>query len=298
MRLTEKIIKALQECLDTTIYFLTMLAKEDFRNHVGKAGANNMHPSKRLAILGNGPSLKNQLPRLIEQKEWEQADMMAVNFFALSEEFSIIKPKYYVISDPMFFREAGRSERIDNLYKALAKVDWQMTLYVQYYNPEKFDYTAAVGNNPNIRIVKFHSTLFHGFRSVEFWCYRHGLGSGNWGTVVQNGILNAIQIGYRTIELYGVDHTLLDGLTVDNQNRLCRIASHYYDTIPAIEVNGVFDERTAAAVQRDGRYCDTQSNRRKVSLHSRYSCQEICRERGGIRRLETSRRVCAFAWNR
>ena len=128
MRLTEKIIKALQECLDTTIYFLTMLAKEDFRNHVGKAGANNMHPSKRLAILGNGPSLKNQLPRLIEQKEWEQADMMAVNFFALSEEFSLIKPKYYVISDPMFFREAGRSERIDNLYKALAKVDWQMTL--------------------------------------------------------------------------------------------------------------------------------------------------------------------------
>lgn len=233
MRLTEKIIKALQECLDTTIYFLTMLAKEDFHNHVGKAGANNMHPSKRLAILGNGPSLKNQLPRLIEQKEWEQADMMAVNFFALSEEFSLIKPKYYVISDPMFFREAGRSERIDNLYKALAEVDWQMTLYVQFYNPERFDYAAAVGNNPNIRIVKFHSTLFHGFRSVEFWCYRHGLGSGNWGTVVQNGILNAIQIGYRTIELYGVDHTLLDGLTVDDQNHLCRIASHYYDSTPA-----------------------------------------------------------------
>ena len=233
MRLTEKIIKALQECLDTTIYFLTMLAKEDFHNHVGKAGANNMHPSKRLAILGNGPSLKDQLPRLIEQKEWEEADMMAVNFFALSEEFALIKPKYYVISDPMFFRKAGRSERIDNLYKALAKVDWQMTLYVQFYNPEHFDYAAAVGNNPNIRIVKFHSTVFHGFRSVEFWCYRHGLGSGNWGTVVQNGILNAIQIGYRTIELYGVDHTLLDGLTVDEHNRLCRIASHYYDSTPA-----------------------------------------------------------------
>ena len=68
---------------------------------------------------------------------------------------------------------------------------------------------------------------------MEFWCYRHGLGSGNWGTVVQNGILNAIQIGYRTIELYGVDHTLLDGITVDDQNRLCRTASHYYDTTPA-----------------------------------------------------------------
>ena len=30
-----------------------------------------------------------------------------------------------------------------------------------------------------------------------------------------------------------MDHTLLDGLTVDDQNRLCRIASHYYDTTTA-----------------------------------------------------------------
>lgn len=233
MRFSEKIIEALRNSFDTLLYFLIMAVKEDFRNHVARAGANNMHSSKRLAILGNGPSLKKQLPKLIEQREWEQADMMAVNFFALSEEFRLIKPKYYILSDPMFFRKAGHSERIENLYNALAKVEWQMTLYVQYYNPEKFDYTAAIANNPNIRIVKFHSTVFHGFRSVEFWCYRHGLGSGNWGTVVQNGILTAIQIGYRTIELYGVDHTLLDGLTVDNQNRLCRTASHYYDTTPA-----------------------------------------------------------------
>ncbi len=233
MRFSEKIIEALRNSFDTLLYFLIMAVKEDFRNHIARAGANNMHSSKRLAILGNGPSLKKQLPKLIEQREWEQADMMAVNFFALSEEFRLIKPKYYILSDPMFFRKAGHSERIENLYNALATVEWQMTLYVQYYNPEKFDYTAAIANNPNIRIVKFHSTVFHGFRSVEFWCYRHGLGSGNWGTVVQNGILTAIQIGYRTIELYGVDHTLLDGLTVDNQNRLCRTASHYYDTTPA-----------------------------------------------------------------
>jgi hypothetical protein len=108
-----------------------------------------------------------------------------------------------------------------------------MTLYVQYYNPEKFDYAAAVGHNPNIRIVRFHTTLFRGFRSVEFWCYRHGLGSGNFGTVVQNGEFIAMLLGYRTIELYGVDHTLLEGLMVDDENKLCRTQSHYYDTAPA-----------------------------------------------------------------
>lgn len=233
MRLSEKIISALRNSFDTLLFFATMAVKEDFRNHVARAGAVDMCPSRRVAILGNGPSLGEQLPCLIERREWEQTDVMAVNFFALGEEFLVLRPKYYVISDPMFFRRAGRSERVENLYRALAeKVKWPMTLYVQYYNPERFDYAEAIGHNPMIRIVPFHTTVFHGFRSVEFWCYRRGLGSGNFGTVVQNGEFIAMLLGYRTIDLYGVDHTLLEGLTVDDENRLCRVQSHYYDSAP------------------------------------------------------------------
>lgn len=234
MRLSEKIVRFIRNTFDTMLFFAAMAVKEDFRNHVARAGANDMHPDRRMLILGNGPSLKEQLPSLIATRAWEQGDIMAVNFFSTSEEFAILKPKYYILSDPQFFRKAGYSERVEAMYKALAeKVSWPMTLYVQYYNPEHFDYAAAVGHNPNIRIVKFHTLVFHGFRSVEFWCYRRGLGSGNFGTVVQNGEFVAMLLGYRTIELYGVDHTLLEGLMVDDENRLCRIQSHYYDAAPA-----------------------------------------------------------------
>jgi hypothetical protein len=59
------------------------------------------------------------------------------------------------------------------------------------------------------------------------------LGSGNFGTVVQNGIFVALLLGYKQIELYGVDHTLLDGLMVNEQNQLCRTISHYYDGVLA-----------------------------------------------------------------
>lgn len=233
MRLSEKLIRAVRDTFDTLLFFATMAVKEDFRNHVARAGAQNMNASGKILILGNGPSLGKQLPRLISEKASEQGDIMAVNFFSLSEDFTTLKPKYYVLSDPQFFRRAGYNERIEAMYKALAEnVSWPMTLYVQYYNPEKFDYAAAIGHNPNIKIVKFHTTLFRGFRNVEFWCYRHGLGSGNFGTVVQNGEFIAMLLGYRTIELYGVDHTLLEGLTVNEKNQLCRIKSHYYDKTP------------------------------------------------------------------
>ncbi|MBQ5785951.1 MAG: hypothetical protein IIW00_05715 [Alistipes sp.] len=231
MRISEKIISAIRDSFDTMLFFATMVVKEDFHNYIKRSGAIDMARSKCVAILGNGPSLKRELPQLIAQRAWEKKDILAVNFFALSEEFALIKPKYYVISDPMFFRKAGYGERVQELYKALAeKVSWPMKLYMQYYNPEHFDYRSAIGHNPNIEIVPFHSIVFHGFRSVEFWCYRRGLGSGNFGTVIQNGEFIALQLGYRRIELYGVDHTLLDGLMVDEKNRVCRRKSHYYDS--------------------------------------------------------------------
>ena len=234
MRLSEKIVSVIRNTFDTMLFFAAMAVKEDFRNHVASTGAQNMHPEGRMLILGNGPSLREQMPRLIEQEAWKSSDIMAVNFFSTSEEFSILKPKYYILSDPQFFRKAGYNDRVEMMYKALAeKVSWPMTLYVQYYNPEKFDYAAAIGHNPNIKIVRFHTLVFHGFRNVEFWCYRNGLGSGNFGTVVQNGEFVAMLLGYRTIELYGVDHTLLEGLMVDDKNRLCRTQSHYYDSTPA-----------------------------------------------------------------
>ena len=83
--------------------------------------------------------------------------------------------------------------------------------------------------NPLIRIVRFHTITYYGFRAVRHWLFNHGLGSGNFGTVVQVGELIALQLGYRRVELYGVDHTLLEGLTVDGENRLCRADRHFYD---------------------------------------------------------------------
>ena len=150
-------------------------------------------------------------------------------FFAEDDRFEVVKPKYYVLSDPMFFRDSACRDRVRALYATLArKVAWPMNLYVQYYNPEGFDYRAALPNS-NIRIVRFHTQMYRGFRSLEFWLFRRGLGSANFGTVVQVGEYVALLLGYKRIELYGVDHTLLDGLCVDDGNRLCRIDRHYYD---------------------------------------------------------------------
>lgn len=229
MKLSEKIILALRHTFDTALYFAVMAVKEDFRNYVARAGRGSAMGEK-VAILGNGPSLAKELSALVAKRN--EYDFMAVNFFAEDERFEELKPAYYILSDPMFFRATAMQQRVDALYRLLAeRVSWPMTLYVQYYNPEKFDYRAALPND-NIRIVPFHTTLYEGFSSVRHWLFKRGLGSANYGTVVQVGEYVALLLGYRRLELYGVDHTLFDGLVVDEQNRLCRRDSHYYDTAP------------------------------------------------------------------
>ena len=228
MTAAEKLIAFIRNSFDTALYFAVMAVKENFRNYVGRAGTAGA-PKPSVLILGNGPSLAEDLPRLIARGEHTAMDVMAVNYFALDERFTTVRPAYYVLSDPMFFRDSVCRDRVAELYRTLAeKVTWPMNLYVQYYNPERFDYRAVLPN-PLIRIVPFHTYMYRGFRSVEFWLFRRGLGSANFGTVVQVGEYVALLLGYKRIELYGVDHTLLDGLCVDDGNRLCRIDRHYYD---------------------------------------------------------------------
>lgn len=226
MTASEKIVRFVRNSFDTALYLAVMAFKENFRDYVSRAGTNGPRASA-MAVLGNGPSLAEELPRLLAEPG--DRDFMAVNYFALDERFVELRPAYYALSDPMFFRRCELHGRALELYRAMnERVAWPMTLYVQYYNPERFDYRAVLPN-PLIRIVPFHTQVYRGFRCVEHWLFRHGLGSANFGTVVQVGEYVALLLGYRRVELYGVDHTLLEGLCIDAQNRLCRADRHYTD---------------------------------------------------------------------
>ena len=80
MTAAEKLIAFIRNSFDTALYFAVMAVKENFRNYVGRAGTVG-RPAQSMVILGNGPSLAGDLPRLIERREYETEDFLAVNFF-------------------------------------------------------------------------------------------------------------------------------------------------------------------------------------------------------------------------
>lgn len=234
MPLAEKIILFVRNLFDTALFFALMAWKENFRNYIRRAGPQGV-PTDEIVLLANGPSLARELPQLLASGEHLRRDFLAVNYFAEDERFTVVRPKYYVLSDPTFFRRRCDWERVERLYRTLnERVAWPMTLYVQYYNPDRFDYRAALPN-PLIRIVPFHSQCYRGFPSLEFACYRRGWGSGNFGSVIQCGEFVAINLGYKVLHLYGVDHTFFDGLCVDEENRLCVRRTYFYDAEPQLK---------------------------------------------------------------
>lgn len=79
MTAAEKLIAFIRNSFDTALYFAVMAVKENFRNYVGRAGTVG-RPAQSMVILGNGPSLAGDLPRLIERREYETEDFLAVNF--------------------------------------------------------------------------------------------------------------------------------------------------------------------------------------------------------------------------
>ncbi|MBO7484710.1 MAG: hypothetical protein J6T84_01445 [Spirochaetaceae bacterium] len=67
--------------------------------------------SEKLIVMGNGPSLTKSIEKY--NKEIIKYDCIVVNYFCESEYYKELKPKYYLLADPVFF---GKLETY---------VDWQ-----------------------------------------------------------------------------------------------------------------------------------------------------------------------------
>ena len=91
----------------------------------------------KLVILGNGPSLQTSLTKL--DKDKNDYDCVAVNSFATTSSYEVIKPNMYILADTAYFlRKEGLLERVQNVVDSLAdclvkKTAWELSLFVPNY---------------------------------------------------------------------------------------------------------------------------------------------------------------------
>lgn len=199
-------------------FCLHVLMRRQLKNPIHK------DKSGTLGILGNGPSLNDIVPLL---KGNMDQDYVAMNFFAFDEIFFTLKPKYYCLADPAFTKQSHLEKKAKQLFSILSIVDWNINLYVPKSLYSAFLKFSQLQNN-NIRIYYVNDTNYSGYQKFRNFFYKKGMAIPPIQTVAIMAIYIGIQKGYNIINLYGLDHDNIKTLSVNSQNQLCCIDTHFY----------------------------------------------------------------------
>lgn len=200
----------------------------------------NIKPQSKgnIVIMANGPSLREYMEALESQEDTSGKEFFAINDLVNYPFFVKVKPKHYALSDPMFFWDTVVKERglkaINNLKNL---VTWPMNLYIPWSYRNK-PYINIVRDNPNINIIPFHSVEYPlnvENEKLRNYFFKKGLGNGQYSTVALNAIYIAITIGYKNIELQGVDHTFFTGLCLNEDNIPCNVYEYASDEKPVMK---------------------------------------------------------------
>lgn len=184
-----------------------------------------------LVILGNGPSLKELLDTQIDYLK--SKDLLCVNYFARTEEYTLLKPEIYVICSPEYFTQEDKQdfavERQLTLDTIAEKTSWPMTFCIPAIAKKNDFWKTKFKDHPFIRIFHMTTTPIEGFKGFEHWAFRKMLGMPRPHNVLIPSIYLAISLDYKEIEIAGADHSWLQEIYVDSDNEVLLSQKHFYD---------------------------------------------------------------------
>ena len=213
-----------------SIWFLLFLFKLLLK--VGRIS--DLKKSKRsnpIYILGNGPSLNLELVMSLRNN----VDICSVNFSVLSDAFFLMKPNYLVLADGEFFKL--NDNRVVKVYSLLLEcVNWPLTLIVPKGSTKWVK--KQVKNNSLIEVIGYCGIKWtptsNLYNRLKYFVYKNNCAHPQFQNVVIAAIYSAINLGYRSISLYGVEHSWLQNIVVNDDNEVCLIDKHFYNQYPAL----------------------------------------------------------------
>lgn len=188
---------------------------------------------KRVFVLGNGPSLSEDVAGYIQALQNE--DIIMVNQ-ALTHELSFqLKPRYYVLMDPAYFGilckgqiDAYIKECVDSLNTQFSSVTWNMDLLVPHHFVRQRRDNSIMLDNSQIQLRVFNALSLYSFLSLERILYRYAFAIPSGINVLIAALCGAVSMGYGEIYLLGADSDFHKNLSVDSQNRLHYSVTHFY----------------------------------------------------------------------
>lgn len=231
----------IKNCFITLIYSLRVLFHLNPSNRLSYRKDNK----GQLHIYGNGPSLKT----ILSSNDYAKSEEVAfvVNDFAVSEYYSLVKPKYYMLVDPAYWDDVVNledKELRDKVYNNINQItDWPITLFVPSYVLSKNRMKCFIYNKC-VHIRAFNYTNFYPTKSGFYkFILKNNFGVVPVGNILGQAIYAGINLGYDEILVYGAEHSWTEDLRVNENNEVCTIKKHFfesneYELIPWKKSNG------------------------------------------------------------
>ena len=186
--------------------------------------------SRKALIMGNGPSLNNDLPEILNYSK-NVYDIFAVNFFSNTKTFYQIKPNYYFLADKLFWSSNLNDDfnsLVNYTYDSISKVNWKISILCPEsgYNfiKSKLDFNSNISFIliPERPIELFSENFFLKLLEKRFFSIP------NVNSVVTL-IWYSILCNYKEVSLYGIDFSGFKFIEVNqNTNEVNVPVKHFY----------------------------------------------------------------------
>ncbi len=171
-----------------------------------------------IIVLGNGPSLRQTIDNHLDILK--STTCMAVNFAALADDFTAIKPRYYVLADPHFF---SPNERVKQLIERLKQVNWKMTLFVPATSKNVPDFRGT-----KVTVERFNAVGVDASPWLKKKLMQWRLAMPRPRNVLIPSIMIALWLGYKKVLVAGADHSWMQSIWVNERNEVVSVQPHFY----------------------------------------------------------------------
>lgn len=200
------------------------------------------HGSKEFIVIGNGPSFKETLARY--QDKMLGKDMVVVNSFASTEAYELLKPSFYLMTDPIFYSipEYCKNTIWNDINNICEKTMWPMYVILLSWGKGR-PIAEALSRNKNIQVVFLQNNHIIPNKMSQYEAWDKNFTVPHGQTVLNTALYLGLYWNYKEIYLIGADSSFFEDIRIDqNTNEIWTIDSHFFDNNKIYKDKGFFDK--------------------------------------------------------
>lgn len=187
-------------------------------------------------VLGNGPSLKNDLEKIAQIAD--QHDFVCVNNFCSSPYYKTFKPNKYIFLDGYFFSENAHPDWIkqrEETFKIINEcTTWKMQIFLPIWADETI--LREIIANQNVEIIKF-KVFENNCKTIKQVLRRYV--TGFFGPQQCNVLIYAIYLAiwakHKKIKIFGADLSFHNDVQVNQRNNHLEIKFRHFNKEEQVE---------------------------------------------------------------